>query len=592
MSSLHYLLRKIREYNPFMLWMMLFSTVVGGIYPFLWVLVPAKLLSYLSTHETQKILMLLLPTGALALLFSFLRSYLQGNYRMRMNKVRYFLIRDLIEKNLTMDYEKTLNPKELEKLERASTTVMDPTMGAGGIMLTLLTMLGKIVAVLGFLGLFARFSPLFMLLVFVLVLFTFLLSQRANQEEKQIWEESSPFYRRSHVLVDYVREPANGKDLRLYGFYPLLQSYFFYFRESIYQVMKSGKRRIRRLEQIRGILDGMRDGLLYGWLVYSFYQGKLDLSSFYLYTSGLLGFVILFQEMMGDITKIKTEGKKFQEYIHVFSENEEEKKTDFLLSSTEGLEVEFRDVSFRYPGATKDLFTDLSFTFRSGEKIGLVGENGSGKTTLVLLLCGFYRPTKGEILFDGKSVNLLSKRERMFLFSVIFQDAKLFPFSIRENISFERSPDEKKLKRVEEEAGFHYFLEKIPEGDKRSLLRILDDQGIDLSGGERQKMLLARALYKDKSRFLILDEPTAALDALAESALYEDYAKLSEKQTSLFISHRLASTQFCDRILYFCEGKIVEEGNHEELMKKKGHYYDLFEIQAKHYRESDHENTD
>ena len=249
-------------------------------------------------------------------------------------------------------------------------------------------------------------------------------------------------------------------------------------------------------------------------------------------------------------------------------------------------EITFDRVTFRYDGAKTDTLKDISFTIGSGEKIALVGLNGSGKTTLVKLLCGLYEPTSGEIRINGVPVKKFYRRDYYKLFSPVFQDVETSFFSLAETVvaGSGDEPDYSLAKQCMRRAGLGPKIDSLPNGIYTKLDKQVNEDGIELSGGEVQKLMLARALYKD-APVLVLDEPTAALDPISESRVYEEYMRLSDRKSSLFISHRLASTRFCDRILYLDNGRIAEEGTHGELVDKGGKYAKLFEIQSCWYRD-------
>lgn len=258
-------------------------------------------------------------------------------------------------------------------------------------------------------------------------------------------------------------------------------------------------------------------------------------------------------------------------------------------------DIEFKNVSFRYEEDGEDILKDVSFSIKSGEKIALVGNNGAGKSTLVKLLCGFYHPTGGEILIGGHSVETLNLDEYHDLLATIFQDINTIPVSIAGNVSG-CIEDETDMSRVREcliRADLWKDVEILDRKERTNLTQSFDPDGIELSGGMMQKLMLARCLYKDAPMF-VLDEPTAALDPIAESNMYEEYKKATQGKSALFISHRLASTKFCDRILFIEKGRITETGTHNELLEKKGKYAEVFEIQSQYYREGgaeDEENS-
>lgn len=249
-----------------------------------------------------------------------------------------------------------------------------------------------------------------------------------------------------------------------------------------------------------------------------------------------------------------------------------------------GFEIEFKNVSYTYFGAEKPTIDGLSFKIKKGEKLALVGLNGAGKTTVVKLLCGLYDPTEGEILLNGVPVNEYNREEYFTLFSAVFQDISIFSGTVEENVTGAENCDREKFIRCMRNSGIYEKIESLQSKEKSHLVRGTYDDAIELSGGETQKLALAKALYKN-APMLILDEPTAALDPIAEQEMYLNYTKFAEGKSSVFISHRLASTRFCDRIILLADGKISECGTHTELMKSNGKYAELFNIQSSYYND-------
>lgn len=256
-------------------------------------------------------------------------------------------------------------------------------------------------------------------------------------------------------------------------------------------------------------------------------------------------------------------------------------------NSEKGDEIEFRNVSFKYPGQKDYALRNVSLTFHAGQRMAVVGMNGSGKTTFIKLLCRLYDPTEGEILFNGIDIRQYNYNEYMKLFSVVFQDFKLLSFGLGQNVASNMDVDLSKAEQCLRDAGFGIRLDNLPQGLSTTLYKNFDENGIDLSGGEAQKIALARALYKNAS-FIILDEPTAALDPIAEFEVYNGMNQMIGEKSAVFISHRLSSCRFCQDIAVFHEGRLVQRGSHDVLVSdKSGMYYNLWSAQAQYYEVKD-----
>ena len=332
----------------------------------------------------------------------------------------------------------------------------------------------------------------------------------------------------------------------------------------------------------------IRDGAAYAMLIQMTLGGEITVDKFVLYFSAISMFASFVGNIMNEWNGIHVTSLKlcdYREYMDL-PEMEGTGETDVNDFLQEAPEIRFEHVCFRYEGAEQDTLHDIHFTIRAGEKIALVGRNGAGKTTLVKLLCGLYQPTEGDIKINGISVGKFNRKDYYRLFSPVFQDIKTAFFSLAETVSGQvgHGTDETRAEQCLRLAGLGEKIDTLPQGIHTKLDKQVNKEGIELSGGELQKLMLARALYKD-APVLVLDEPTAALDPIAENNIYRQYNKITKAKTSLFISHRLASTQFCDRILYLKDGKITEEGTHDELTSLGGEYSELYEMQSCWYRE-------
>jgi len=318
------------------------------------------------------------------------------------------------------------------------------------------------------------------------------------------------------------------------------------------------------------------------WLVST---GSIGIGDFVLYFGAVTGFSGFVSRIVSDLNMLNYANLQIND-LRAFLDNTDEPEPDNPVPLPEGpFSIEFQKVSFSYTPDGDPVLRDFSLTIAPGEKIALVGVNGVGKTTIVKLLCGFYKPNSGKILLNGISLDRYRKKDLYSLFSAVFQDIFIMPFTLAENISL-HTLEKTDMDRVEaclRRVGLWDAIAAYPEGIRSFMLKEVMD-GIVLSGGQNQKLLMARALYKD-APVLILDEPTAALDPIAESETYQQFHTLAGGKTSLYISHRLASTRFCDRIVFLADGVAAEVGTHDQLMAKGGAYAEMFEVQSHYYKE-------
>ncbi len=332
----------------------------------------------------------------------------------------------------------------------------------------------------------------------------------------------------------------------------------------------------------------LRDGAAYAYLIWRAVRGEISSGDFVLYFAAISNFSGWFTGVLNGWSALHTASLQicdFREYLEIPDKFNHGAGVP-LPSEGEPLQIQLRDVSFTYPKAEKPTLTHINLTIGGGEKLAVVGLNGAGKTTLVKLICGLYTPTEGEILVNGHPIDAYNREEYYSMISAIFQFSVTLPISISENIGVceKEELDTERLERAVRLAGLTQKISSLPLGLDTPINKTIHDNGIELSGGELQRLLLARAIYKD-ARLLVLDEPTAALDPVAESEVYAQYHEMAKDKTSIFISHRLASTRFCDRIILIDGGTISEEGTHDRLLARGGKYAELFHLQSQYYQE-------
>lgn len=407
------------------------------------------------------------------------------------------------------------------------------------------------------------------------------------QRDYQYQEEASKALRGGFWVYDAARNPKLAKDIRIFGMREWLESMYGRYQRLAEDVEKRRAKNNILSDSLGLILDFLRNGIAYGYLLGITLKGNLTAGEFLLYFTAVTGFTSWITGILGGFTTLHRQSLKIS-VIREFCEYPE----PFRMKGGRTLpvdpagryELELRDVTYRYPAGDKPVLEHFNLKIRPGEKLAVVGVNGAGKTTLIKLLCGFLDPDQGVVLLNGVDIREYNRRDYYALFSAVFQDFSVLGGSVAENVAQSTSPDPEKVWDCLERAGMKERIERLPGALDAKLEKKVYPEAVELSGGEIQRLMMARMLYKD-APVIILDEPTAALDALAEQDIYERYNDLTRGRTSVYISHRLASTRFCDRVILLEDGGIREEGTHEELMALGGSYAELFAVQSKYYRE-------
>lgn len=578
MKEIKFLFKKMAIYEPMMFLLIVLYGLFVGIKPFLWIISPAYILKNHSQNP-EALVGFFIGLILISSLVSFFDSFIMGNYRMRMNNVRYKLMNMVTRYALYLPYAKKKEKAESEKINNAKKATEGPFLGGGGLMMNFPQVLALIISIGGFLWIFLRMDTYVVVSTIVLSIISSAIAYRVPKIYGDYWARMSPAWNRFSKLNNELRSPLSKQDILIFDIRNLFKTYYKKTNENRIGELKLTHDKTMKVFSLAKVFSLVRDLIIIYWLMTSLLRGKIDLADFYVFFTAVLAFVNFNNEVMWIFSDFTTNLTIFRPFLKIIDVYKNDKKAYY----SESLEIRFDHVSFAYPGTEDLVLKDINVTIKDGESIALVGENGAGKSTLAMLLAGFYEPTEGRILINGKD-RKDSKLDYKKLVSAVFQDSSLLPFSIRENILLEES--DKDLADIYKKTKLDKIIDGFDKKDEQTLLRILDDKGVDLSGGQKQRLFLARAIAKENTKLLILDEPTAQLDALNERDLYYLYDELTEGKSSVFISHRLASTRFCDRIIYLKDGHIRSSGTHEELMEKDPDYRDLYELQAKSYKEA------
>jgi len=578
MKELKYIFKSMAKYEPSMYLLIVLYSIFIGLKPFIWIISPAYILkNYQNGLDFMLgffILLLVLST-----IISFFESYIMGNYRMKMNNIRYKYMNMVTKYALYLPYEEKMKKSESEKINSANKAVDSPFLGAGAVMMTLPEFLASLTSIAGFLWIFLKIGGIILALIIILTIISTYIANKIPREFSKFWNDQNENYNKFTKLNNELRSPLSKQDILIFDFINVFKSFYKKTNQDrIAYLVRTDKKTFKIYSLVR-LINFIRDALIMYWLITNLMSGKLDLGDFYVYFTAILAFVNfnnLFMWIFNDFFDNLTRFKPFFKIINPYQKSFENNNLPKILK------IDLVNLSFKYPNSDKYVLKNINLTINNNESIALVGENGAGKSTLALILAGFYKSYDGEIFINGKNFKKLDY-DYNSLVSAVFQDSQILPFSIKENILLNDS--NKNLEKTYGLTHLNKIIESYDKKDKQTLLRILDDDGVDLSGGQKQKLYLARSIEKNSSKLLILDEPTAQLDALAERELYTLYNDLIKDKSSIFISHRLASTKFCNRIVYLKDGEIKSTGSHEDLMKNDSDYKDLYNLQAKNYKE-------
>ena len=526
-------------------------------------------------------------TGAL-ILFAAAKEYFDLNKLFGRVTVRIKLIEAIAEKMAQTSYENLLDTAFLQRKERASSACDDNQSPAESIWLTWTNILANLLGFAVYLALLSSLSPLLILVVIATTAAGYFVSRKVNQFGYLHREEEAAYTAEMRYVKRTVTSRVFAKDIRIFGLKPWLMEVW----QKSFRLYESFLRRREKHYFLTNLADFLlsllRNGISYAYLLHLTLTEGLSASTFLLYFTAASGFTQWITGILEQFTQLSKESleisvvREFLEWPECFQLTGGDPIPDAVNVT---YELQLEHVTYRYPGAAEDTIHDLSLTLHRGEKVALVGLNGAGKTTLVKLLCGFLDPTQGTVRLNGVDIRKLNRRAYYKLFSAVFQEFSLLEATVAENVAQQvEGIDEEKVWQCLENAGLSDAVRALPQGLKTHLGRSIYDDGTELSGGQTQRLMLARALYRDGA-VLVLDEPTAALDPITESEIYLKYSEMTQGKTSLFISHRLASTRFCDRIILLENGSIAEEGSHEALLQRGGSYAKLFSVQRRYYEE-------
>lgn len=574
---------------------------ITAVMPFINIWFTSKIIDLLDTGADMKELALYigLAVGINLILF-FLSYFLNDMYFMYRSLMYNKELQNISEKLFKTEYQKLENSdfKELihkhsEAQDRVFSAFVQFSWMMRDFISGALTLIISIIIVIplfkiGFTKTGETYfeKPVFLLTIFaaiaVMVVIILVVAMKMNKAWFKASDEYSRLDRIFYYFLNMFTDYNTGKEIRLYKEQNLIE------HTATDILLTDGEKLLKKvsLNSAKSSSFVAILGAIVGFGIYLFIgvkglYGLFGIGSLVLYCGSFMQIINGIMKMAATFGKTEEMVPLVNYYFDIMNTKDEMEYGDKVLDTTE-FELEFKNVSFRYPDAENYSLKDINIKVKNGEHLAVVGRNGSGKTTFIKLMCRLYDVTDGEILINGINIKDYTKESIIQLYSVVFQDFKIFSLPLNDNVCAGKEHDKDKLYNCLEQANIKERTESLPNKDNTILYKDMDKAGVEISGGEAQKLALARALYKD-SPVVILDEPTASLDPIAENEIYSRFNSFTQNKTAIYISHRLSSCVFCNRIAVFDKAELVETGTHNELLNNSGKYSELWNAQAQYY---------
>ena len=585
-----YAFKSIYRIDKLFVYQKICATILASIQPFAYAYIIRTAVAAIENNQPYNIMIInILLVSGIAFLISFASRLLEPVFWYKSNRIALTLRHQKSIRTLDLDYELMERPETLDAAEKA-TRNLSAWNGVMGLFNNTFLFFSFLLSLLIASAIILTVNPLLILAVFLLAIIKIILENKnQRREKKEFSDKHPPLWRRINYTNNIATNLTIGKDLRIFN----MDDFINHERtlatdEYINLFIKNQKKNIfyNILINFIALFDTF---FLYGFMIYEVLYNNMNIAVFTFMVSSvftLTNSLLVTIRQNAYILRNALQTKDYREFMEISFIRTDEIET---IEANE-VEIEFRNVYYSYYLQDGYALENVSFKIKRGEKIALVGYNGAGKTTIVKLLSGLYHPTKGKILINGHDIETLTRESLQRLISLVFQDYIMYPLEVAENIAMDTTEnvDYYKIKDIIKLLELEQRIEKLPHQLKTSITRELDETGIELSGGENQKIALARAMYKNAPLY-VLDEPTSSMDALGEIHMYHRFNEIIKGNTALFISHRLSSTKFCDRIFFISEGQIKEMGTHKQLMELDGEYKKLFSTQANYYMEDNYD---
>lgn len=586
-SNMRWAVSAMRKHSKRLMVLIPIGIICAPLMNYLWTFISKFVIDMITGEAGWEALLWLMGIfTAIQLVSTMLNTFYHSEIWWRFIDVRFRLIGEKNLKVMSIDFQHLENPDVMDCYQKANNACDNNDAGVEGMMRYLVNFAQSLAVTAVGLCILGTLNGWIVLVMIVLAIINFVITDRTNAAcKKKVWDPLAPWWRKDNYMRWQITDFTPAKDIRLFNLRSWLVEKFKDLKAERLEAQKKNQKMWFAANAASAILWAAALCVVYGILIRSVLYDGLSIGNFSLYLASATTLFQHINQLLNGVSSLLQKSRELDDFRSFMDfDGGDKKDSSKPVPEFDSFEFEFRNVSFKYPKAENYALKNLSLKLNAGERLAVVGLNGAGKSTFIKLLLRLYEPTEGEILLNGVNIREFNKRSYYSIFAPVFQDVELFAFPLAENVSMQ-SPEKTEKDRAEKclaASGFGEKLAELPNGVDTEILKIIHDDGIDLSGGEKQKLALARALYKN-APVAVLDEPTAALDAIAESKLYNDFNRLIGNKTAVYISHRLSSTQFCKNVAMFKDGELCEYGTHESLMEKNGAYAEMFRLQAQYY---------
>ena len=592
-NSIH-AFKAMTDYSKKFIPLIMIGFICAPIMQYLWSFISKFVIDMINDNRQVSALILLMAGFAVIQIMStMLNSFYKSKYYLYIG-ARFRQIKLKNRKIMSVNYECLEDKDIMDCYQKANNACNSNNVGVEGMMRSIVNLIMIIPIIVTGIVILGTMNIFIVIAMIICAVVQFFISNRTNKKAKEkVWDPLAPWWRKHNYLVYTTSDFSAAKDIRMFGLREWLTDKFKALNKERYEAQKMNSKIWLFASIANTVIWTVIQAAVYAWLILSVVNGNMGIGNFTLYLASSMTFFEYINNLLNAVSDLFAKSREYDDFRSFMDidggENNSVGKEVPVLSQ---YEFTFRNVSFKYPKAENYALKNVNLTLKAGERLAVVGLNGAGKSTFIKLLMRLYEPTEGEILLNGVNIKEYNKNSYYSIFSPAFQEVNLFAFPLFMNVSMlpEDNTDKQKAEQCVIASGLEEKLKELDKGIDTEMLKVIYDDGTDLSGGEKQKLALARALYKN-APVVVLDEPTAALDALAESKLYGDFDKFIGSKTAVYISHRLSSTQFCDKVAMFKDGSIIEYGTHSELMKMGGEYSNMFSVQAQYYIDSREEVT-